>query len=71
MEIDDSFEETAQKELYEETGLMAQEFKLIDLLQEKISTINFHMVMKYIMHRLFLKLLVLQESSKEMKKVKN
>lgn len=35
MEIGDSFEETTQKELYEETGLMAQEFKLIGLASGK------------------------------------
>lgn len=35
MEIGDSFEETAQKELYEETGLIAQELKLVGLASGK------------------------------------
>ena len=35
MEIGDSFEETAQKELFEETGLIAQQFELIGLASGK------------------------------------
>lgn len=35
MEIGDSFEETAHKELYEETGLIAQELKLVGLASGK------------------------------------
>ena len=35
MEIGDSFEETAQKELYEETGLIAESFELIGLASGK------------------------------------
>jgi len=35
VEIGDSFEETAQKELYEETGLIAQELKLVGLASGK------------------------------------
>ncbi|TQR35898.1 NUDIX domain-containing protein [Lysinibacillus sphaericus] len=35
MEIGDSFEETAQKELYEETGLIAEELKLVGLASGK------------------------------------
>lgn len=35
MEMGDSFEETAQKELFEETGLIAQEMKLIGLASGK------------------------------------
>ncbi|WP_042479416.1 NUDIX hydrolase [Bacillus ndiopicus] len=35
MEMGDSFEETAQKELFEETGLIAQELKLIGLASGK------------------------------------
>ena len=35
MEIGDSFEETAQKELFEETGLITEEFQLVGLASGK------------------------------------
>ncbi|MEQ6355093.1 NUDIX domain-containing protein [Lysinibacillus sp. M3] len=35
MEIGNSFEEAAQKELYEETGLIVQELKLVRLASRK------------------------------------
>lgn len=35
MEIGDSYEETAQKELFEETGLIAEEFQLVGLASGK------------------------------------
>ena len=36
MEIEDRFEDTAQKELFEETGLIAQQFELIGLAFKEI-----------------------------------
>ena len=54
VEIDENVEDTAKRELYEETGLIAKELTLLGFFQGEICITFIPMVMKYLILILFL-----------------